>query len=323
MAMIVRLSLIVLLFGCVSCIRPVTPTLVPFGGTVPASLPSVTVCQAVMAISDIVSFTFYVAATSGPGGDTTTAYIAPWNNGVGQPIGVVSVVLPLNSAGYSPVTAVLNLIDLNPFRTYVICLTLPSTSKYEALTEFSDEGAGGFVLASGSIWKSKSNKNAVFALDFNSVFPVDPNYNYATSNEPGGWACLVNTSFSCLQVNWQTLKVNTGYTGCIYSNEVLYGYDPSCPSVFAVYGSASACWDAQYQHAWSYSHCDLTGTPFYFNDTWTVGAGFLADGYANFSNKNQTVDIAGSGDCGFTYLQSAGNAENGGFFLQLAPLYQC
>jgi len=318
----VRISLLVLLFGCASCIRPVTPTLVPFGGRTSAPSP-VTVCQAVRGISDLDSFTFWVASTSGPGGDTTSAYIAPWDNGVGATINSVNVVLPLNSAGYSPVTAeYIHLVDLNPLSTYVICLTLPSTSAYEVFTEFADEGAGGLIKAIGSKWRSGYDENVVFSLAFESVLTVDPDYNYATSHEPTGWNCLVNTTFSCLQVNWQTLQVNTGYTGCA-SSEVLYGDPYSCSFVHAVYGSAAACWDAQYQHAWSYSNCDITGTRFYFNDTWVVGAGFLADGFANFAHNDQSVSIAGSGDCGFTYLHDSGSPDIGGFFLQLAELYKC
>jgi len=263
---------------------------------------------------------------------SATVSVAQWfGTYSGLPLETVSITLPAyaGATGYSQVTASFTLTGLNPFGNYVVYFNTTGFPHYDILTIFSgDQGvAGGLVKGSAiythALWSTGYNENIIFSLTFNSILNVNPVLNFAqgpgSSLDTSRWGCRVNTSYSVLQVNWQTLKVNTGYFAGVTSNQVLWNVVSGCESVYAPYGTAAACWDYQYNQWWSYANIDLTGTNYKVASQIGVG-GWMTSGEADYSNNNQTVAMSVSGDCGFASAPGA-SVDYGGWDIQLALLY--
>jgi len=200
--------------------------------------------------------------------------------------------------------------------------TPAAPTHYEILKSFSTGATGGLVQATGSIWNANYNQDAVFALAFNSILAVNPATNYAQGPGTGTWYCAVQSNYAYIQVNWQTLKVNTGYfAGIAYSSQ-LAGSDGCYLEITAPYGTASDCWDIT---GWggNYGKIDLTGTHYAVNDVFATG-GYFGGGSSVFSNNAQVVDLLGQGDCGWiaTVEAEAQGTEDaihghGGWYLTL------
>jgi hypothetical protein len=125
--------------------------------------------------------------------------------------------------------------------------------------------------------------------------------NYSTDVD--SWGEQVRTDFTKVRLDPATLRVNIGdarfstTAGYVnYNNH--YG-----PENYAV---ASDC--AAFYSQRGRANVDLTGTPFYVNDTF-VPQGFLQAGSSSFSSASQVVNLTGGGWCGdnepsgHTYLQ--------------------
>jgi len=304
-----------------------TATTVPFGGiAAPSSLGTQSTGQIVTGISDIVSFSFWVAAIGGAGGDSATAAIAQWTGTTaGSVLGSTTVTLP-TGAGYTQVTATLNVVNLDPTLNYVIYITTnvptpAASTHYDFFATYSTATTGGLAKATGSVWSSGYNQDAQFSLSFNSVLSVNPSTNYAEGPGTGSWYCALRTYYKAIQVNWQTLKVNTVYAPGVSSTTQLYGASGCSNGLIAPYGTAADCWDITHMGA-DYGNIDLTGTHYAVNDVFT-GVGYFGSGTATFTNNNQSVALEGQGDCGWIATAAANNDGEdyalgyGGFYLQL------
>jgi hypothetical protein len=127
------------------------------------------------------------------------------------------------------------------------------------------------------------------------------NANYSTDHDCCGG--VVRTDFTKVRLDPATLQVNIGDSRFSTSTGYVNYNSHYGPESYAV---ASDC-------IWYYSqqgnaNVDLTGTPFYVNDTF-VPQGYGQAGNSTFSQGNQVVDLTGGGYCGdnepsgHTYLQ--------------------
>lgn len=291
-----------------------------------SSLPRQKVGQLVTGLSDITSFSFWVLPSrDGPVDTTATVSIALWSGtSAGTPLKTVSVALPAYSAsvGYTRVITTFNQLGLDPIATYVIFLETSGFPHYDVYTTVASDD-GGLVEGTSNTWQSGYRKNVLFDATFHSIISVNAANNWAqgpgqTANQSPRWGCRVQSNYGTLQVNWQTLEVNLGYFDGITSDTVLWQSISNCGGIHAPYATAAACWDFQYNQWWSYAKIDLTGTQYKVDDNINYG-GYLASGSVTYSNNNQVVDLAVSGDCGQASAPGA-DIVTGGFNLHLARL---
>jgi hypothetical protein len=113
------------------------------------------------------------------------------------------------------------------------------------------------------------------------------NANYSTDVD--SWYDTLTTDFTRVRLDPSTLQVKIGDTRFSSTSGWVNYNGNTEPQNYAV---ASAC-------GWTTgdANVDLTGTPFYVNDTFTP-QGWGQYGDATFSSNNQVVDITGGGDCG-------------------------
>jgi len=264
-------------------------------------------------ISQITSFTFYV---SGLGGGTATAYIASWNlatNTASPPLAVVNVTLSNSNTAYTAVTATLNVANLTPTSAYVIYITLPPsvTPQYTFATTPSAT-TGAYVQATNGAWSAGFNQDVTFSLvSTNTLSLYYTSYSIGTSTTPN-YACYYNTSYTTIQVNWQTSTINTNYN--VGATTITIAGSCSSAGVYVPLGIANTC-------GWDYFEfvVDLRGTNYQIADTWVIAGWPAAQlGSDNYSNNNQTVTGDVNGDCSDIYPASAnGNVVTGGMFIQI------
>jgi len=298
---------------------------VPFLGLpIPHYVPSPSVGQVVTSLSQITSFSFWVSVVSGPGGDNITAYVAPWSAGQsGAPLG--SAIVSLGSAAfpsYNYVTATVNVEGLDPLAQYVLYFTFPPTmvKEYDVATLSTGDSIGGLVTAQNLVWTTGAHNNVAFGLVTDNTMRVNVSNNYAEGHGPANsWGCTYHTNYPKIQVNWQTLLLNTGFhDGAV--GTVIPGTSCNGASPYAPYGTAAECnW---YPMTLRYARIDLTGTNYKVAEQFVIG-GSIPGGAAVFSNNNQTVDLSGTGDCGWIISATAvpnGEAgiNGGGFWVHLA-----
>jgi len=319
--MLVLLSL--LLFVAVPFVSSAAvATPIPFGGIVPPPPATYTVGQLITQVSDVSSFSFYVLSY-GPAGGAGTATVYLWSGSAPSGSALASVPVTFSAApgSYGLVSVPLSL-QLNPTATYLIALTFPTVnSQYVVATTPAAAGSsGGYVDNISGAWSTGSGKNVLFGIATQNLLPVNPATNFAQGPGGGGWSCNVQTTYSKIQVNWQTLQVNSALK--TFGTSTLKLGAASCLSFKAPYGTTANC---GYSPAVAGS-IDLTGTSFKVADTFVAGGYLPNGGAAVFSNNNQVVSFSGGGDCGYDTTPAclaAGEQAcivDGGFF---PPISYC
>jgi len=319
----ISILLAVLLVSCAHA--AVTPYSVPFLGTnipTPTDTPAtVSIGEVITAVSQITSFSFFV---SGVGGNTGTATISLWNTATnapsGSPLASINIILPTNAPTfYVLTTATVNLAGLQPTSLYVIYFTLPSTlaQQYRIATAASTTGPiGGYVNATNGVWYTGFSKDVLFDLvSTNTMALTFGNYAIGTGWTSINYNCMYNTTYTCIQANWQTNLINSAYTGCASSVLITTSSCPTPP--YIPYGYANTCYWNQF-----YFTVDLRGTNYYVTSNWTA-AGWPSNQLGSYtsSNNNQTVVGYVNGDCSGIAPGSAPNDVGpGGFYIQLAVL---
>lgn len=302
------------------CAQPVATSIPVTGVTsTPPPLLAASAGQVIATVSQITSFSFYVA-NLGASNVAGTATVAEWSTST--VVATVSITLPSATFSYELVTAYLNVENLDPSKEYVIYFTFPASSfsLYQVYTT-SSSSTGGYVTRTdtSSSWVSGYSQNVDFDLETTSTLSL-PNTNYAEGHGAYSWACIFHTVYTAVQVDWQNLIINTGY----FANASSSLYKGPCdPALYwAPYGTAAGC---GYEN--HYAHIDLTGTPYAVNESF-VTEGYLANGNVAFSSNNQIVDLRGTGDCGFTVSATAWAHENeteatvtGGFHIHLVKIF--
>jgi len=319
--MLVLLSLLLLSVAVPFVSSAAVATPIPFGGIVPSPPATYTVGQLITQVSDVSSFSFYVLSYNPPGG-VGTATVTLWSGSAPSGSAIASVPVTFSAAtGTYGLVSVPVTLQLNPTLTYLIALTFPTVnSQYVVATTPAAAGSGGYVDNISGAWTTGSGKNVVFGIATQNLLPVNPAANYAQGPGGGGWGCNVQTTYSKIQVNWQTLKVNSAYKASGASTLKLG--DPSCAAYKAPYATSANC----HYNPPTDVRIDLTGTPFKVNDTFIPGGYLPNGGAAVFTNNNQVVSFSGGGDCGYVATVTClGQGEqaclvDGGFYLQLATV---
>jgi len=196
---------------------------------------------------------------------------------------------------------------------YVIYLTFPPSlaQQYRVATTPSTSPCAGYVQATNGIWSGGFPKDVLFNLVSTNTLPLTyPNYAVGTGPNVN-YACFYNTSFTQIQVNWQTNLLNTNYAGG--TSTVIIG--SSCPVSIVPFGYSNTC-------GWDYMtfQVDLRGTNYLVTSPWiTTGWPSTQLGGYTTSNNNQTVFGYCNGDCSGIYPALAPNDVGpGGFYIQLA-----
>jgi len=291
---------------------------VPFLGLpIPHYVPVPSVGQVVTTLSQITSFGFWVRVLNGPGGDTAVATVAPWSAGQsGAALGVAYVTLP-NTTAYTYVVATVSVEGLDPLAQYVLYFSFPPSieKEYDIATLSTGDAIGGYVEAENLVWTTGAHTNVAFGLVSDSTMRVNVTNNFAEGHGPSdSWGCTYHTNYPKIQVNWHTMLINTGFhDGAV--GTVIPGTSCHSGQPYPPYGTAAECnW---YPMTLRYARIDLTGTNYAVSEQFVV-QGAIPGGAAVYSNNNQTVDLSGTGDCGWissaTGLPYGEAAINGGGF---------
>jgi len=238
-------------------------------------------------------------------------------------IQTVSVTFPVTTS-YSKVTANIQVSGLDPRKTYVIYFTFPASILSQfALAQLTNGGTSGGVsyyappsTQIGVNYWTPTNLDYIFTLVSDNTIAV-PNTNYASGpgNNPNRWGCIYKTTFTQIQVNWQTLLVNTAFVGTS-TTTLLSGSSCASSGVFVPYSTAGSC---SYSIA-EYAVIDLSGTILKVADTFSA-TGYYPTGTVSSSNNGQTYTISIVGWCGTEVTSealAAGGGTVSGFYLQLA-----
>jgi len=295
------------------------PTTVPFGGIATPAL-SYTVGQQITGVSDVKTVSFYVLAHGVGGSQVGVASISAWPVS-GSPVVSTSVSLPSVAGAYQLVTVTFN-VQLDPTATYIfsIAFTVTDTQYFVATKPTAGGVAGGYVEYAGS-WTSGSAKDIIFGITTQNLLKVNPSTNFAQGPGGGGWGCNVITSYSAIQVDWSTLKVNTGFKDYATTVSVAAGTQAACGGYKVPYGTCANCGYSPATNA----QIDLTNTNYKVNDVW-VAAGYIPNGQYTSANNSQLINLYGGGDCGYELTSAAAAAGeqasivDGGWLLQLAHI---
>ncbi len=130
--------------------------------------------------------------------------------------------------------------------------------------------------------------------DYLTLVNTGGNFNYGQYTAGGAsFGSTVRTNYSKVRLDPINLLVNIGdQTFASSVGSLSHGGPVTSMSL----GTAAACisgWNAAGR-----ANVDLTGTPFFVNDTFSVG-GNDAAGAATFSAGNQVVNVTGGGYCGW------------------------
>jgi len=222
------------------------------------------------------------------------------------------------------VTATVSVENLDPLAQYVLYFTFPPAieKEYDVATQSTGDAIGGLVEAENLVWTTGAHRNVNFGLVSDSTLNVNIDSNFAEGHGPvDSWGCTYHTNYPKIQVNWHTLLINTGFhdgaVGTVILGKACWSNEPYAP-----YGTAAECnW---FPETLRHAKIDLTGTNYAVDEAFVV-EGKIHVGAAVYSNNNQTVDLSGTGDCG--YIASAtslpyGEAaiNTGGFWIHLVRI---
>jgi len=248
-----------------------------------------------------------------------TAGIAPWdsntNSTSGPALAITNVTLSSSAAAYTLVTATLNVEELDPVGQYVIYFTLPATVTATYTIATTPIANGGYVQATNGVWSAGFSKDVTFKLVTTNTLRLHYGTYSVGTGQVVDFNCFFNTTYDRIQVDWQSNKINTAYSGTGVTTTRAIGTCAFPPAPIPL-GASNTCW-------WNerYFQVDLRGTNYKINDRWIMeGWPVQQLGSYTITNNNQTVVGYSNGDCSGIRPASCPDTMVGGFFIQIVHL---
>jgi len=287
--------------------------------------------QLITGVSQITSFGFYIS-TNDDSVQNAYGCVGLWSSsGVTQIASIALTVQP--STSWTLVTANIGVSGLDPRNTYVVYLTFePSPFRLNVLSQLvPPTGTNGAVssfapsvgLLGSNPWNTQTFDYVITLVSDNTIAVPNTNIASGPGNNPNGWNCIYQTTFTKIQVDWGTMLVNTAYTGGS-TTSFWYGTNCAASGVIVPYGTAASCCNT-----FSPTVIDLSGTILTVADTFSI-SGYDQTGTVTPSNNGQTYTLSIAGWCGLELSSEAtisnsnpgggggGGVPLGGFSLHLA-----